>query len=93
MTRTILIERLRKKAVERRSVGDKSTAKLLDDAAGAIEPQIIDDADATRWRKLMDLAAYAGEFYDKKALEVRHAWRFRPVVTTHKNLNDAIDSL
>jgi hypothetical protein len=89
MAAKTLCKRLRKAAADKRSVGNVALAKLLDDAASAIEPQVIDDADAARWRKVMGLAAYGGTWGKKQ----EHVWRFRPIMTPHANLNDAIDAM
>lgn len=46
-------------------------------------------ADARRFRKLMDLAVYGGTWGDKQ----EHVWRFRPIMGPHENLIEAIDNL
>lgn len=45
------------------------------------------EADAARWRKVMDLAAYGGRYKGE------HVWRFRPIMGPHKNLLDAVDHM
>lgn len=60
------------------------TSPICHEAADEIERL---RADAARWRKVMDLAAYGGTYKGE------HVWRFRPIMGPHKNLLDAIDHL
>lgn len=48
-----------------------------------------EQADAARWRKVMDLAAYGGTW----GKNGEHVWRFRPIMGPHQNLLDAVDNL
>lgn len=52
-----------------------------------------DRRDASRWRKVMDLAVVGETWQSKAGAPIQHVWRFKPIMGPHRNLLDAVDAM
>lgn len=68
-------------------LASREREKLQQEMAALRAELVRERADAARYRKLADLAVYCGTYNGE------HVWRFRPIMTPHLNLNDAIDGM